>query len=166
MKYGNKAQLPLALLCLLPLAFAGCAGEKAASSAPAKDSWTPPVIHTKEALAKAKDGTFEGKSKPTERGDYTILSITVKDHKITAAAYEGYKKDGTLKDETYGKTKGEEENKAFYNKAQLAVAANHKYAEALLQMQEVNKVDGISGATVSYRQFFDAAAAALAEADR
>ncbi|MFR6111072.1 MAG: FMN-binding protein [Dialister invisus] len=35
--------------------------------------------------------------------------------------------------------------------------ANKTYAEALLQKQELNKVDGISGATLSYKQFFDAA---------
>lgn len=166
MKYSRHLQPAVALLWTLPLAFAGCGGSQGtpASEQP-KEAWTPPVIHTKELLDKAKDGTFEGKSQPNERGDYTVLSITVKDHKITAAAYEGYKKDGTLKDESYGRTKGEE-NKAYYNKAQLAVAANHTYAQALVQMQEVNKVDGISGATVSYKQFFDAAAAALAEADR
>ena len=40
------------------------------------------------------------------------------------------------------------------------------YAEALLQKQELNKVDGISGATLSYKQFFDAAQRALEEAGK
>ena len=58
------------------------------------------------------------------------------------------------------------ENKVYYNKAQLALKANKTYAEALLQKQELNKVDGISGATLSYKQFFDAAQRALEEAGK
>ena len=63
-------------------------------------------------------------------------------------------------------TNGKIENKVYYNKAQLALKANKTYAEALLQKQELNKVDGISGATLSYKQFFDAAQRALEEAGK
>ena len=68
--------------------------------------------------------------------------------------------------EDYGKTNGKIENKVYYNKAQAALQANTSYAEALLQKQEVNKVDGISGATDSYILFFDAAQKALEAAER
>lgn len=126
--------------------------------------YMPPQINTKELLAKAKDGTFSGISDPDDRGAYGKISITIKDHQIIASTFEGYKKDGTLKDESYGKTNGEIENKIYYNKAQLAVSAIKSYGEAFLQTQELNKVDGISGATVSYKQFFEAAQRALEQA--
>ena len=54
----------------------------------------------------------------------------------------------------------------YKRQAQLALKANKTYAEALLQKQELNKVDGISGATLSYKQFFDAAQRALEEAGK
>ena len=123
-------------------------------------------IDTKGMLAKAKDGTFTGQSKPNDRGGYTELTITIENHKITAAKFVGFNKDGSIKGEDYGKTNGKIENKVYYNKAQAALQANTSYAEALLQKQEVNKVDGISGATDSYILFFDAAQKALEAAER
>ena len=128
--------------------------------------YKPPKVDTKGLLSKAKDGTFEGKSAANGEGEYSIISITVKDHKITAATFDGFLKDGKRKGEDYGKTNGKIENKVYYNKAQLALKANKTYAEALLQKQELNKVDGISGATLSYKQFFDAAQRALEEAGK
>ena len=107
---------------------------------------------------------FQGK--PNDRGGYTELTITIENHKITAAKFVGFNKDGSIKGEDYGKTNGKIENKVYYNKAQAALQANTSYAEALLQKQEVNKVDGISGATDSYILFFDAAQKALEAAER
>ena len=151
-KYGAAAAAGLVAATLI----GGCGDTK---EAPASEGSTksgltqykPPKVDTKGLLSKAKDGTFEGKSAANGEGEYSIISITVKDHKITAATFDGFLKDG---------------NKVYYNKAQLALKANKTYAEALLQKQELNKVDGISGATLSYKQFFDAAQRALEEAGK
>lgn len=166
-KYGAAAAAGLVAATLI----GGCGDTK---EAPASEGSTksgltqykPPKVDTKGLLSKAKDGTFEGKSAANGEGEYSIISIMVKDHKITAATFDGFLKDGKRKGEDYGKTNGKIENKVYYNKAQLALKANKTYAEALLQKQELNKVDGISGATLSYKQFFDAAQRALEEAGK
>ena len=154
-KYGAAAAAGLVAATLI----GGCGDTK---EAPASEGSTksgltqykPPKVDTKGLLSKAKDGTFEGKSAANGEGEYSIISITVKDHKITAATFDGFLKDGKRKGEDYGKTNGKIENKVYYNKAQLALK------------QELNKVDGISGATLSYKQFFDAAQRALEEAGK
>ena len=159
-KYGVAAAAGLVAATLL----GGCGDTKEApasegSTKSGMTQYKPPKVDTKGLLSKAKDGTFG-------EGEYSIISITVKDHKITAATFDGFLKDGKRKGEDYGKTNGKIENKVYYNKAQLALKANKTYAEALLQKQELNKVDGISGATLSYKQFFDAAQRALEEAGK
>lgn len=166
-KYGAVAAAGLAAATLL----GGCGDTKETPKAGGGEKtelsqYKPPKVDTKGLLAKAKNGTFTGKSVTNGEGDYSAISITVADHKIIAATFEGFMKNGKLKDEEYGKTNGKIENKVYYNKAQLALKANKTYAEALLQQQELNKVDGISGATISYKQFFDAAQRALEEAGR
>lgn len=137
----------------------GCGNEN--STKPENGNENNLIQNTKAILEKAKDGTYVGKSSPDNKGGIGELTITVKDHKIVDVQFVGIQKDGTIKGENYGKTNGEIENKAFYNKAQLAVKANSDYAQALLQKQEISKVDGISGATVSYKQFLEAAQKAL-----
>ena len=105
-KYGAAAAAGLVAATLL----SGCGDTK---EAPASEGSTksgltqykPPKVDTKGLLSKAKDGTFEGKSAANGEGEYSIISITVKDHKITAATFDGFLKDGKRKGEDYGKTK-------------------------------------------------------------
>lgn len=128
-------------------------------------SYTPPQIDTKGLLEKAKDGTYVGKSSADEKGEVGQLTITIENHKITKSEYVGLNKDGSVKGENYGKNDdGSIGNKVYYNKAQHAVEVNGEYAKKLLETQELNKVDGVSGATVSYKQFFEAAQDALGKA--
>ncbi len=130
-------------------------------------SYTPPQVDTKGLLAKAKDGTYVGKSSADEKGETGQLTLTIENHKIVKSEYVGLNKDGSVKGENYGKNEdGSIGNKVYYNKAQHAVEVNGQYAQKLLETQELNKVDGVSGATVSYKQFFEAAQDALAQATK
>ena len=148
----------------------GCGSDGAASSAQKAESTQKQAASAQTAqvpkvnLQNAKDGTYTAESKPDDKGGIGRITITVADHKITAAEFVGIDKAGNVKAEEYGKTNGKVENPVFYKKAQLAVKANAKYAEELLQAQELAKVDAISGATVSYGQFMEAAKKALGEA--
>lgn len=63
-----------------------------------------------------------------------------------------------MRDEDYGKI----ENQEFYNKAQHALKAAGTYGPKLVEMQNMDKVDSLSGATVSYKQFSEATKKALA----
>lgn len=113
-----------------------------------------------ESKAQLQDGTYEGKSEPDSRGGYGVVKIEVKDGKITSAEFLQYNSDGSLKDESYGKDAGEEN----YKKAQAALEAAGKYAEKLVETQDVDKVDAITGATSSWNTFKEAANNAIAQA--
>ena len=119
------------------------------------------------------DGTYEARSAEyvnddgSEEGNgYGIVTVTISGGSITDCTFKTYELDGTQKGEEYGKKQGSVANKDFYNKAQKAVAACDKYAEALVLSGDPGQVDAISGATVNYRQFIEAADAALAQAER
>ena len=116
------------------------------------------------------DGTYEGQSSVYEgdeegNGDgYGVVSITLKDNKIVACEFTTYETDGSLKDEEYGKARGNVANKDYYNKAQKAVAGAKEYARQLAEAGELDKVDAISGATINYGQFKEAVSEALKKA--
>ncbi|ATW27391.1 FMN-binding protein [Candidatus Formimonas warabiya] len=108
-----------------------------------------------------QDGTYTGKSSPDDRGAYGEATVTIADHKITACTYVTRQKDGTVKDEEYGKVNGEISNQDYYDKAQLAVKAMQQYARQLVEVQKPEDVDAVSGATIAYDQFMEAVKNAL-----
>jgi major membrane immunogen (membrane-anchored lipoprotein) len=110
------------------------------------------------------DGVYEGQSEEDDTGAYGRVFITVKDGKIAACDFVTWQKDGTIKDEDYGKVNGEISNRDFYEKAQLAVRAMKRYAEQYAETQDLNAVDAVSGATIAYNQFLEAAEEAFMRA--
>ncbi|WP_019552360.1 FMN-binding protein [Propionispira raffinosivorans] len=111
-----------------------------------------------------KDGTYSDESSPDEFGAVGKITLSIAQNKITNVSFTGVQKDGTLKDADYGKTNHKIENPAFYQKAQNAVKANAAYAKQLIDVQLAEKVDAISGATISYNQFIEAEKKAIAQA--
>jgi major membrane immunogen (membrane-anchored lipoprotein) len=107
------------------------------------------------------DGEYTGKSRVDGDGAYGEATITIESGKVAACEYVTWQKDGTAKGEDYGKVGGEISNQDYYDKAQLAVRAMARYAEDLVEVQSPNEVDAVSGATVSHRQFVEAAKKAL-----
>lgn len=117
-------------------------------------------------LSDTKDGEFTAESKSDNFMGHGRIAVTIKDHKIVGVNFVGIDPDGNIKGADYGKTNGQVENPGFYQKAQRAVKANSQYADQLLQVQELEKVDVISGATVSYDQFVEAAKTAIENAKK
>ena len=119
------------------------------------------------------DGTYTAQSAEyvndeddsTAGNGYGVVTLTIKDNKITDCTFKTYELNGTLKDEDYGKENGEVANRDFYNKAQKALAACDKYAEQLVKKGNIKDVDAISGATVNYNEFKEAVNAALKQAE-
>ncbi len=119
-----------------------------------------------------KDGTYEAKSSVYENDDgtddgngYGVVSVTIKDGKISDCTFTTYEKDGTLKDKEYGKEDGRVANKDYYNKAQKANAACAEYASMLVQNGQLDGIDAISGATINYKEFKEAVEEALKQAE-
>lgn len=146
---------------------AGCGAQQNASAS-IKDSAAVPPSKSAPCcdLSDIKDGTYNAESTSDNFMGKGRIAISIQDHKIVSVNYIGLDSDGKIKGADYGKTNGQVENPAFYQKAQIAVKANAAYAEQLLQVQELAKVDAISGATVSYQQFIEAAKNALMEAKK
>lgn len=119
---------------------------------------------TKEQIKSYKDGTYTAQSSQDERGAVGEITLVIEKGKIAKADYKGIMKDGNLKDTDYGKTNGKIENQDFYNKAQNAVRATSSYPAKLVETQNVDKIDAVSGATVSYNQFAEAVKKALEKA--
>ena len=120
------------------------------------------------------DGTYTAQSQEYVNDDedetagngYGVVTLTITDGKISACEFKTYELDGTQKDEDYGKENGEVANKDFYNKAQKALAACDKYAQALVEAGDLSGVDAISGATVNYNEFREAVGEALKQAQQ
>jgi major membrane immunogen (membrane-anchored lipoprotein) len=108
------------------------------------------------------DGVYSGVSSEDDDGAYGAVTITVEDGAITACEFVTWQKDGSVKDEAYGKVNGEISNQEFYDKAQLAVRAMQQYADTLVEVQSPDAVDAVTGATIAHGQFLEAVADALA----
>jgi major membrane immunogen (membrane-anchored lipoprotein) len=132
---------------LLAALIAGCAG---------------PSVDTDKPLA---DGSYEGVSGEDEDGATGLVTVEISDGKVVACDFEVIQKDGSPKDEDYGKdSSGEVANDAYYAKAQAAVQAFDEYAAELVEVGYPQDVDVISGATWAYEQFVEGAVKAMREA--
>jgi major membrane immunogen (membrane-anchored lipoprotein) len=89
------------------------------------------------------------------------VKITIGDGKISGCEFVTWQKDGTVKDEDYGKINGEISNQVYYDKAQLAVEAMKKYAAEYRASGSLKDVEAVSGATIAYNQFLEAVEQAL-----
>jgi major membrane immunogen (membrane-anchored lipoprotein) len=99
-----------------------------------------------------------------DTGAWGEISVTVREGRVAACTFITRQKDGTVKGEDYGKINGEISSADFYEKAQLAVRAMERYAKQFAETGSLEKVDAVSGATVSHSQFVEAAEGALAKA--
>ncbi|WP_010259439.1 FMN-binding protein [Treponema primitia] len=116
--------------------------------------------------AEYKDGTYSGKSGTDDTGAWGEITLTLKDSKVTDCVFITRQKDGSIKDENYGKVNGEISNQDFYDKAQLAVRAMEQYRRQFLENQSLKDLDAVSGATIAYNQFIEAVEGALEEAGK
>ena len=108
-----------------------------------------------------KDGVYQGKSGPDDRGAWGEVSLTIKAGKIHGCGFVTRQKDGTIKAGEYGMINGEIANLDYYEKAQLAVKAMDAYAAQFVETGDIEAVEAISGATIAYNQFTEALSEAL-----
>ena len=144
-------------LALAAFCFAGCSKNEAGAAQQPGQSAQPAVRY--------KDGTYKAVSGiKDDWGGNAEVTITVKDGKIIDCEFLSYEKDGTLKGEDYGKTDGVIKNAGLYKIAQNAIKNAEKYGPKLVETQQLDKVDAIAGATVSYELFENVVGIALKQA--
>ena len=103
-----------------------------------------------------KDGVFEGYYK--DESATVKVVITIKDKKIVDCVREERdNKNNKIKDENYGKDDAD----FNYKQAQKAVKNSEGYAKKLVEVQDIDKVDSVSVATISYKRFKSAVKDAL-----
>ena len=146
----------LTAIAISAILVGGCGEEK-----------TPPVQQTQRSdidLSSAKDGVYTVDSSRDDKLGYSTLTLSIENHKITAVDFKGVDLFGNVKDEEYGSLTGKDS--ADYKKAQTAVKAIGEYARQLQETQSLKKVDAISGATISYKQFVETVEKAVDAANR
>ena len=110
------------------------------------------------------DGEYQGhyESDDKDHKDSADVTITIQDGKIVACTAEFRDGKGNIKGDHYAKDAGEDK----YMKAQIAVQGFSTYADKLVEVQDPNEVDAVSGATVSNKEFKEAVWNALEKAKK
>ncbi|MDR1851781.1 MAG: hypothetical protein LBR21_03915 [Propionibacteriaceae bacterium] len=111
-----------------------------------------------------RDGEFEGKSSVDELGATGHVKLSIASDRLTDVEFQVVDADGTVHDADYGKTAGEIVNQESYEKAQFSVDAEAKYAAQLLETNDLEQVDTISGASLNHKTFEEAVLDALDKA--
>ena len=137
--------------------FSGCGDDD-------KKNPPPKVAKEKFDLSDTKDGTYTAESSRDEKLGKSVLTLTIQDHKIVSADFKAYDIFGDEKDEDYGSLTGKDS--ADYKKAQVAVKAIQTYPKQLVETQNLDEVDAISGATISHGQFVETTKKIVADAKK
>lgn len=112
------------------------------------------------------DGSYTGESTPDEWGGKIVVHLKIKDEKIVTCTMENLNEKGEEKGEDYGKTEGKITNPGLYQIAQNAIALAKEYPKELVETQDLQQVEVISGATVSHIAFQEAVTQALSQAGK
>ena len=142
--------------------------EQEPQAQPSQMETAPVTAHTPQtqSAVRYKDGTYKAMSDiKDDWGGYGEATVTIMDGKITGCEFLSYEKDGKVKDENYGKMNGVIKNAGLYKIAQTAIKNSAQYGTRLVEMQQLDKVDAIAGATMSHELFQNAAGIALKQAE-
>lgn len=111
------------------------------------------------ACGSYKDGVYEGSYQSSNMNSMNV-EITIKDGKITDCSMQAYDSSGKLKDENYGD--GYDDQQMM--RAKNAYKGFITYPDLLVEAGNIDDVDAVSGATVSYKEFKEAVNDALEKA--
>jgi major membrane immunogen (membrane-anchored lipoprotein) len=110
------------------------------------------------------DGVWVGQSSTDEEGAFGRSTVTVAEGQVVDSLYVTVQANGSTKAEDYGKdSDGQIANRSAYRAAQKAVASFDVYARELIETEVPAEVDLVSGATIAYEQFLEAATDALTQ---
>ncbi len=107
-----------------------------------------------------RDGVYEGEYRNENGGGGTKVVLEIENNAIVGCQMTATDAEGHVKDENYGKNDSE----ANYRLCQISVAGMRQYPGELLRTQDIDKVDAVSGATVTHREFQIAVRQALQKA--
>ena len=116
---------------------------------------------TKKSI-KYKDGVYKSFANiKDDWGGTAEVEIKIEEGKIVECTFLSYEKNGNLKGPEYGKVDGVIKNMGLYKIAQASVLRAAEYGQKLIETQNIDDVDVIAGASISYKLFKDAVENAL-----
>ena len=116
---------------------------------------------TKKSI-KYKDGVYKSFANiKDDWGGTAEVEIKIKEGKIVECTFLSYEKNGNLKGPEYGKVDGVIKNVGLYKIAQASILRAAEYGQKLIETQNIDDVDVIAGASISYKLFKDAVENAL-----
>ena len=119
---------------------------------------------TKKSI-KYKDGVYKSFANiKDDWGGTAEVEIKIEEGKIVECTFLSYEKNGNLKGPEYGKVDGVIKNMGLYKIAQASILRAAEYGQKLIQTQNIDDVDVIAGASISYKLFKDAVENALQDA--
>lgn len=163
----RKVQKVLVNLLLIGLTVtSGCANNKKAE-VNIKKIDTPVNVETKTVETKTneikyKDGDYEVKTEKDSEGFYCKAKVTIKDSKITNVEWNIYDYEDRVFDETYEEVYSGQPKYQMQCRNDLKGAIT--YGATLVEVQDIKKVDSITGATWSNKNFKKAINLALQKA--
>ncbi|WP_051569204.1 FMN-binding protein [Alkaliphilus transvaalensis] len=152
--------LPLLLVVLMIFAVAvGCA--PAEETPPPEQETPPPAAEEPPADTPTyADGEYRAEGERGERGWMPFIEITISGGEITSVTYDEEHEDGRLKSED------EDYNERWEEQAGVsAVEAYPALENSLIETQDIEQVETVTGATASYNDFVSVARIALEEAE-
>lgn len=156
-----KKAILVSAAVLLMAALTACGGNKTNNNAAnGADNGAKQPAASEATAGTYVDGTYKGiYDRKDVRNWIAYVEITVKDGKVEKAYYDYTNENGDLR------TNDENYSKAFENANKMTPReAFDKLGENLVSVQAADKVDVVSGATHSSRNFNELAAAALEKA--
>lgn len=119
---------------------------------------------TKKSI-KYKDGVYKSFANiKDDWGGTAEVEIKIEEGKIVECTFLSYEKNGNLKGPEYGKVDGVIKNVGLYKIAQASILRAAEYGQKLIETQNIDDVDVIAGASISYKLFKDAVENALQDA--
>lgn len=149
-----KNKLALLLLILILAIFSvACQTEEAPAPAP-----TPPPQEEPKEEGKYKDGDYNAELDPDERGWKAVVDLTVEGGKITEVNFD------EINAENVKKSENEDYLKRWGEAAKIDASKVYgQYEEDLIETQDVEEVEVITGATSSHEKFQNVVKKALGE---
>ncbi len=140
----------LVILLLVGLTFTfGCVSNKNADPG----TKNIPASGTKTGEIEYKDGEYNVQTEPDAEGYYCTAKVIVKNSKIASIEWDITDINGRIFDEKY------EEiyvgNPTYIDQCRNDIKGKEIYSSQLIEVQDINKVDSISGATWAHRNLKD-----------
>ncbi|GAB6086796.1 FMN-binding protein [Alkaliphilus crotonatoxidans] len=122
---------------------------------PPQNTTPPPTTGNNEEV-NYEDGTHTAEGEPDERGWKAMIEITVADGRITEVNYEEENEEGNLKSED------EEYNQRWEEASGVSAPEAYEQLEnSLIENQNPEQVDMVTGATSASEKFVELATEAL-----